>query len=62
MGIGSEMAMDAMIDAMVEEDRAADEARAMSFEILRGAIRRATTVAELKNTLLVLTSMMENHT
>jgi hypothetical protein len=62
MSIGSEMAMDAMIDAMVEEDLAKAAERAELFETLRRGIRGCETVTDLKTALMMITNLIEDRT
>ena len=61
MSMGSEMAMDAMAERMAAEDAAAALEREEAFKIIRKEIRAAQTVDGLKNALLVLTSLLEDH-
>jgi hypothetical protein len=59
MGMGNEMAQEAMIDAMVEEDREEEEERNRIFDAIGAMIRQARTFEELKDALIILLNLIK---
>lgn len=61
MSMGREMAMDAMAERMAAEDAAAALEREEAFKTIRRMIAEANTLADLKYTLMLVITMLEQN-